>query len=201
MKQPGLFDPEPPSLLDDRLAILDLETSGTSAARDRIIEIGLVQMSGGVIEDQWSTLVNPEIDLTEFIEDYTGISSQMVATAPVFATLADELRARLDNRVLVAHNAPFDYSFLRQEFFRAGFTFHAPTLCTVRLSRKLYPKEPKHNLDALMARHKLRCDGRHRALGDARVLVDFLQVLRDQHTPVSLNQAITAQLKPPTRPG
>lgn len=195
MKQPGLFDPEVPSRLDARLAILDLETSGTSAARDRIIEIGLVQMCDGVIEDQWSTLVNPEIELSDFIEDYTGISSQMVADAPPFTGLAHELLNRLDGRILVAHNAAFDYGFLRQEFSRIGINFHIPAICTVRLSRRLYPKEKKHSLDTLMTRHNLSCDSRHRALGDARVLVDFLQVLRDQHATTSINQAITAQIK------
>jgi DNA polymerase-3 subunit epsilon len=103
----------------------------------------------------------------------TGISNAMVADAPPFAELAHDLLKRLDGRVLVAHNARFDYGFLRNEFKRLGLAYSPEVLCTVKLSRRLFPTERSHNLDSVIARHGLSCENRHRALADARVLWDF----------------------------
>lgn len=180
LNQPDLFaepGPDPCTALKQDLVLLDLETTGTNPNRDRIIEIGLIHCRGLQIVDSWSTLVNPPTDLSPFIADYTGISDSMLASAPIFAEIADVLLKWLDRGLLVAHNARFDCSFLHSEFSRLGFDFQAPYLCTVKLSRKLFPAESRHNLDALIIRHKLQCDNRHRALGDARVLVDFLRAL------------------------
>ena len=93
-------------MLDQPLAFLDLETTGTSPARDRIIEIGLCLVEGGRLIEEWSTLVNPQSPIPPFIEHYTGITGAMVKGAPTFAELGNELLARLDGRLLVAHNAP-----------------------------------------------------------------------------------------------
>jgi DNA polymerase-3 subunit epsilon len=105
----------------------------------------------------------------------------MVAAAPRFSELAGELHERLAGRIFVAHNARFDYGFLRREFERAGMRFHARTVCTVRLSRRLYPAERNHDLDSLIARHGIDCRARHRALGDADALWQFLGVARREH--------------------
>ncbi|ORJ62175.1 3'-5' exonuclease [Geothermobacter hydrogeniphilus] len=193
LKQPGLFDPPEPSLLDRPLALLDLETTGTGPTRDRIIEIGLVLCNQGRQEQQWSSLVNPQTPVSDFIADYTGISNTMLETAPLFADIAPKLARLLEGRLLVAHNARFDYSFLQQEFDRCGQRFQAPVLCTVRLSRKLFPKERRHSLDAVIARHDLNCPARHRALGDALVLAEFLAHLRRNVNVTDLNRAIEAQ--------
>src|SRR5262245_36678814 len=104
----------------------------------------------------------------------------MVADAPPFAAVADEVATRLEGRLFVAHNARFDYGFLRSEYRRLDRHFRAPVLCTVRLSRALTPDQHGHNLDAVMARHGIACDARHRALGDARVLADFLRIARER---------------------
>jgi DNA polymerase-3 subunit epsilon len=107
-----------------------------------------------------------------------------VEGAPRFAEIArivlEKLCASADLQqpVFAAHNARFDYSFLRAEFRRAGMLFSAPVLCTVKLSRRLFPEHPRHSLDAVMERHALTCSARHRALGDARVLSDFWSILR-----------------------
>ena len=98
----------------------------------------------------------------------------MVADAPTFDDLRSEVRARLDGRLFVAHNARFDYGFVRSEFRRIGEKFSAPVLCTVRLSRTLFAEHNRHNLDALIERWSLECGQRHRALGDAAVLPDLL---------------------------
>src|SRR5687767_85339 len=158
-------------LLDAPLAIVDLETTGTDPAADRVTEIAVLEVDGFGVSGEWSTLVNPGGGgIPSPIQALTGITNDMVASAPRFAELAGELYERLEGRVFVAHNARFDYGFLRREFDRAGIKFSAKTLCTVRLSRRLYPGEPHHNLDSVIARHGIECRARHRAAGDADAL-------------------------------
>ncbi|MGE5640436.1 MAG: exonuclease domain-containing protein [Clostridia bacterium] len=167
--------------LAEPLAIVDLETTGSDPAVDRITEIGVIEVDGFEVRSEWSTLVNPGTSIPSPIQALTGITQDMVASAPRFAALADELLERLAGRVFVAHNARFDYGFLRREFERAGHRFHARTLCTVRLSRRLYPSERRHDLDSLIARHRLACRARHRALPDADAAWQFLQLAAAEH--------------------
>jgi DNA polymerase-3 subunit epsilon len=159
------------------LVFVDLETTGGNAAHHRIIEIGIVRLRDGVVIEEWSTLVNPECIIPPYIESFTGIRNDMVGSAPRFADIGrvvlDKLKPATAAPVFVAHNARFDYGFLRAEFRRADLAFCAPVLCTVKLSRRLFPGELRHNLDAVMARHGLECSARHRALGDAQVIRDF----------------------------
>jgi DNA polymerase-3 subunit epsilon len=164
----------------DKLIFVDLETTGGNAAHDRITEVGIVRVEDGVVVDEWSSLVNPGCAIPADIEAFTGISDAMVAAAPRFAALAATVFEKLRGAVFVAHNARFDYSFLRSEFRRVGMHFSATVLCTVKLSRRLYPEHARHNLDALIERHGLRCHARHRALGDALVLRDFWFKLRSE---------------------
>jgi DNA polymerase-3 subunit epsilon len=159
--------------LPQDLVFVDLETTGGNAAYDRITEVGIVRLRDGVLIEAWSSLVNPERPIPPYIEAFTGISDAMVAGAPRFAEIAAEVRRKLQGAVFVAHNARFDYSFLRSEFFKADMSFSAKVLCTVKLSRRLFPEYVRHNLDAVMARNGLSCSARHRALGDARVLHDL----------------------------
>jgi DNA polymerase-3 subunit epsilon len=188
-----------PALLDQPLACVDLETTGTNANWDRITEVGIVTLTDGVIEE-WSSLVDPECRIPPAIESLTGISSAMVRGAPTFASLADELEARLAGRLFIAHNARFDYSFLKAEFGRRGMKFQPRVLCTARLSRRLFPEFQRHNLDALIGRYGLDCAARHRALGDAQVLVAFLARLRAEVEPERLEAALLHQLQRPTLP-
>jgi DNA polymerase-3 subunit epsilon len=156
------------------VACVDLETTGGTAAQHRITEIGIVLLDDGVVVGQWSSLVNPCQRIPPSIESFTGITNEMVADAPTFDDLRSEVRSRLDGRLFVAHNARFDYGFVRSEFRRIGEKFSAPVLCTVRLSRTLFAEHRRHNLDALIERWSLECGQRHRALGDAAVLPDLL---------------------------
>jgi len=119
-----------------RLAFVDLETTGATATADRITEVGIVAVDETGVHE-WSSLVNPGTRISEFIERLTGISNAMVATAPRFEDLAAEIAARLEGRLFIAHNARFDYGFLKNEFCRTGLRFQAPLLCTVKLSRRL----------------------------------------------------------------
>src|SRR5271169_3032855 len=162
----------------ENLVFVDLETTGGNAAHDRITEIGIVRVQGGEAVEEWSTLVNPGCEIPPYIVAFTGISNEMVAAAPRFAAIAATVFEKLRGAVFVAHNARFDYSFLCSEFRRAGTHFSATALCTVKLSRRLFPEHARHNLDAVMERHGLACHARHRALGDALVLRDFWFKLR-----------------------
>lgn len=157
-------------VLNGPLVFLDVETTGAHPAYDRVTEVGLVEVDRGRVLGEWSTLVNPGASIPPAIQALTGITNEMVALAPCFGEIARELHARLEGKLLVAHNARFDYGFLRNEFKRAGLRYTSRVLCTVKLSRKLFPHESRHNLDALMSRHGVVCDGRHRALADARAL-------------------------------
>ena len=142
------------------------------------MEAGIVLLEDGVVVEEYATLVNPGVRIPYAIQQFTGITEAMVADAPPFEAVADAIASRIEGRLFVAHNARFDYGFLRSEFRRLGRRFRAPVLCTVRLSRALTPDERGHNLDAVMRRHGIACDARHRALGDAKVLAEFLRIAR-----------------------
>jgi DNA polymerase III subunit epsilon len=162
----------------DTLAFVDLETTGGNAACDRITEIGIVRVQNGELLEEWSSLINPECPISPYIEAFTGISSEMVADAPLFANVASTVFEKLRGAVFIAHNARFDHSFLRAEFRKVGIAYSPEALCTVKLSRRLFPEHVRHNLDAVIERHALSCSARHRALGDARVLWDLWSKLQ-----------------------
>jgi len=193
------------SLADRRCVFVDLETTGTAAARERITEIGIVTVDfdgaeAGPRVTEWSTLVNPERPIPAEIQWLTGITSAMVRDAPRFADLADDLLERLRDAVFIAHNARFDYGFLKAEFARLGIPWRATTLCTVRLSRLLDPDRSPHSLDAVVARYGLDGEQRHRALGDARVLWRFLQRLAATRPPSALDEAVRTLLAKSSTP-
>jgi len=179
-------------MLDPHLVFLDLETTGASADRDRITEVGLLEVTEGELVSEWSTLLDPGRAIPPAVVSLTGITDQMVTGAPSFAQISDELLRRLEGRVLVAHNARFDYAFLRAEFRRIGIRFRARVLCTVRLSRALFPEHRHHNLDCIMQRFALSCAARHRALGDAQVLWAFARELERTVEPERLAHAVAA---------
>lgn len=187
-------------LLDAPLAIVDLETTGAHPVWDRITEIAVIEVEHGEVASEWSTLVNPETPIPPAIQALTGITNDMVASAPRFGVLATELHERLAGRVLVAHNARFDYGFLRQAFERAGIRFSSRTLCTVKLSRRLYPEHARHNLDSLIARHGLACRARHRALGDADAVWQFLRVAAEERGVAAFANAAAQVAKRPALP-
>lgn len=182
------------------LAIVDLETTGAHSSWDRVTEIAVVEVDGGEVSSEWSTLVNPGTRIPPAIQALTGITNDMVAGALAFEDLAASLYERLEGRVFVAHNARFDYGFLRREFERAGLKFQARTLCTVKLSRRLYPEHPRHNLDSLIARHNLACNARHRAMGDAQAVWQFLRVAADERGAEAMVEAAKALSKLPALP-
>jgi len=186
------------------VAFVDLETTGTRAADDRITEIGIVRVDCAAGEpprvEEWSTLVDPEVPIPPAIQALTGITDAMVRGAPTFPAIAGEVERRLAGCVLAAHNARFDHGFLKHAFARLGRTFGAKVLCTVRLSRRLFPDERGHGLDAVIARHALDVAGRHRALGDARALWQFAQALYRTVERERIDDAVRRILRIPSLP-
>jgi len=150
--------------------------------------------------DRYSQLVNPECRIPEFIQGLTGITDDMVAEAPRFDDIAQDLLERLAGKLFIAHNARFDYGFLKNEFKRLGIDFRARVLCTVKLSRLLYPNESRHNLDTLITRHGLVHTSRHRALADADLIFQFWEKLQEKWDPQVLDDAITKLTARPALP-
>ena len=187
-------------MLDQHLVFVDLETTGATATHDRITEIGIIEVNRGQLISEWSTLVNPQMSIPPAIQALTGINNRMVANAPLFEDIQRDVLQRLEGKLFVAHNARFDYGFLKNEFSRCGVTFTANVLCTVKLSRKLYPQHARHNLDTLLERHGLDCEARHRALGDAKVLWLLAQQWTAEHGPAAVRAAVDKLVKTQTVP-
>ncbi len=171
------------------MVFVDLETTGANFANDRIIEIGVVEVSAEGVSE-WSCLVDPGRPVPAFITGLTGIDTAMVASAPRFEQLAATLLEKLRGRLFVAHNARFDYGFLKHEFKRLGIDFRATSLCTVKLSRKLFPGHHRHSLDTLVGRYDIVVADRHRALADARVLWELWQRWHEMMPADALWQAV-----------
>ena len=170
--------------MGQRWLFLDVETTGSTATRDRVTEVAWVLLDGetGQVTKE-SHLVNPDARIPAFIQQLTGITDDMVADAPRFSAIAPRLAAAMDGAVFVAHNARFDYGFIKNEFKRIGQSVRAPVLCSVKLSRLFFPAEKRHNLDAVMARHQLQADSRHRALTDADLIYQFWLDLQQRFGP------------------
>ena len=187
-------------MLEQHAVFVDLETTGTTATHDRITEIGIIEVNRGRLISEWSTLVNPGMSIPPMIQSLTGITNDMVALAPAFADIQRDVLQRLDDKLFIAHNARFDYGFLKNEFRRCGVSFNARVLCTVKLSRKLYPHHARHNLDTLLERHGLDCEARHRALGDAKVLWLLAQKWTEERGPSLVQSAMDLLVKSQTVP-
>lgn len=192
------------SLFDGPTIFVDVETTGGHPARHRVTEVGFVLVERGALQLEWSSLVNPGVPIPPSIQHFTGITDEMVRGAPFFEDIAEDVAAHLEGRLFVAHNARFDFGFLRQELKRTGRKLTNQVACTVKLSRRLNPDLPRHNLDAVIARHGLECAQRHRALPDAQALWQLWQVLRRDrpHDEIERTLAAVTYLKslPPHLP-
>lgn len=181
-------------------AFLDIETTGGNSSHDRITEIGIRFWRAGEVVGEWQTLINPETRISPFIESLTGISDAMVADAPVFEDITGVLEEQLKDTIFVAHNARFDYGFIKAEFRRLGLLFSAKVLCTVKLSRTLYPGFRRHNMDALIERHHLEQVQRHRALGDVSAMMAFFEHALAEKGSDAMEAAIRNLLQRPSIP-
>lgn len=161
-------------------AILDIETTGGKFNEEGITEIAIYKFDGHTVVDQFISLINPEIEIQEFVVKLTGINSKMLQNAPKFYEVAKRIVEITSDCVLVAHNAAFDYRILRTEFDRLGFSFVRNTLCTVDLSKKLILEQPSYSLGKLCKNLGIPLSDRHRANGDALATVQLFKILLEK---------------------
>ncbi len=162
-----------------RYAIIDIETTGGSANREKITEIAIVVHDGEKVLDSYETLINPERSIPYFITQVTGISDSMVADAPKFYEIAKQVVQMTEGAIFVAHNVRFDYGFIQEEFRRLGFTYMRKQLCTVRLSRQAFPGLRSYALGNLIKHFNISVKDRHRAMADAMATtVIFEKILK-----------------------
>ena len=166
-------------LKDLDFVVVDVEATGAKTPPNRLIELGAYRIRGGRIVDKFLSLVNPEIPIPRFVASLTGISNEMVKNAPVFAELAPKWLDFVSDSVLVAHNAPFDTSFLNHEISRVypGHRMVNPHLCTVRLSRRALPDLLNHRLDTIASHFSIPIISRHRAGSDALATAQIFLLL------------------------
>ena len=172
---------------DYSVVVLDFETTGLSPdGGDRTIEVGAVLVQENRITDRFQSLMNPGMRVSGFIEQYTGITNQMLKTAPPAAEVMERFAAFMDRHHLVAHNASFDRRFLDAELKRISLTRRQDFACSMLVSRRLNPDAPSHSLETLVRYKQLATDGVfHRALADAemtaRLWISMIRDLKDNH--------------------
>jgi DNA polymerase-3 subunit epsilon len=176
-------------------AIVDIETTGGYAASNGITEISIQVFDGKEVVESFETLVNPLMPIPRYIQAMTGISDEMVEDAPVFEDVAEKVYDILKDRIFVAHNVNFDYSFINSQLEACGFTLNARKLCTVRLSRKLIPGYPSYSLGNLCHSLGIEMQNRHRAGGDAEATVKVFRMLLEKDSTQFIHKSLQRNSK------
>ena len=158
-------------------AITDIESTGGAKGSDKITEIAIYLFDGEKIVDEYQTLVNPQRSIDPYVVKLTGITNDMVKSAPTFPEIAKEIVNITEGAVFVAHNVSFDYLFLKREFKSLGYDYNRKRLCTVNLSRKIIPGHKSYSLGKLTKELGIGLNGRHRAAGDAKATVELFKLL------------------------
>lgn len=182
-------------------AIIDIETTGGRPDVDKITEIAIILHNGACEVGRFVSLVNPECNIPYHISQLTGITNDMVLSAPKFYEIAKKVLEMTQNAVFVAHNVRFDYSFVKAAYKNLGFNYNLPTLCTVRLSRKAFPGFPSYSLGKLCDNLGVAIENRHRALGDAEATsIVFAKIFSEKNelfTANALSEAKKISTLPP----
>lgn len=160
-------------------AVVDIEATGGNHVKGRIIEIAIILFDGEKIVSEYSTLVNPEVKIDWYVTKLTGIKNSMVADAPLFAAVADEILRLTKGNIFVAHDVDFDYKFLKEELRKVGLDFNEPKVCTLKLSAKHLPDASSYSLGKLCDEMGIPIpkEVRHRAAGDAVATAKLLGLL------------------------
>jgi DNA polymerase-3 subunit epsilon len=174
--------------------IIDIETTGNNFKFGSITELAIYQHNGQKITNQYSTLINPGIDIPYYITKLTGIDNAMVKNAPRFHEVAKTIVELTAGRIFVAHNVSFDYRFIKEEFARLGYNFHSKTLCTVKLAKRFLPGHKSYSLGKLCSDLGIEINGRHRASGDALATVKLFEILLQKNEMVE-NAKVINNLK------
>lgn len=157
-----------------KYAVVDVETTGRSAYQHKVIEIGIVLIDGDEVVDTFSTLIDPECSVPTFISELTSITPSMLIGAPKFYEVAKKIVELTEGRIFVAHNAHFDYAFLRKEFLELGYSFQREKLCTLRGARLAFPGLDSYSLKSLTHHFNIPLKNAHRALADAKACAEIL---------------------------
>lgn len=185
-------------------AIVDIETTGSYAAANGITEISIHVFDGEKVTGKYETLINPGQPIPYFIQTMTGITDKMVEDAPRFEDVAENIFNVLQGKIFVAHNVNFDYSFVNAHLKQSGFELNSKKLCTVRLSRKIFPGLPSYSLGKLCHSLGIKINDRHRAGGDTAATVKIFQLLlqndNEQHILKSLQRNSKEAILPPNVP-
>lgn len=185
-------------------AIVDIETTGSYASANGITEIAIHVFDGKKVIEKFETLINPGQPIPRYIQAFTGISNEMVKTAPAFEEVAEPVFRILSENIFIAHNVNFDFSFIKSHLLRAGYDLSSKKLCTVRLSRKIFPGFPSYSLGNLCHSLKIKMNDRHRAGGDAAATVELFKKLlandRENFIDKSLQRNSKEQILPPNVP-
>lgn len=160
-------------------SVVDIETTGGRKGGNAITEIAVVHVRDKEIIGEWSSLVNPQRHVPAHITRLTGIDNAMVANAPTFSEIADELEQQLKGTIFVAHNVGFDYGFIKSAYESLNRTFRKPKFCTVANSRKTFPGLKSYSLSALTQHFDIDLNGHHRALNDATATAHLLRLIQD----------------------
>ncbi|GAA4163706.1 exonuclease domain-containing protein [Chryseobacterium ginsenosidimutans] len=163
-------------------SIIDIESNGAGYRKECIIDIAIYRYDGQKIVDQFISLVNPESDITPFVQKLTNITPKMVKTAPKFHEIAKRIVEITANTTLVGHNIDFDYRMLRQSFQRLGYDFKINSLDTIPLAKKLIPDEVSYSLGKLVKSLGIPLTNHHRAEGDARATLELFKLLVSKDT-------------------
>ncbi len=188
------------SFHDAVFSVVDVETTGSMPALDKIIEFAAYKVQRGKIVEEYTTLINPGRHIPNFIGNMTGISNEMVYDAPSFREIAVKVKDFLDGTVFTAHNSQFDYAFVRNELTAVGLEFDIPQLCTRKLSSRIFTQLPRKALDQVCHYLGIKINGRHRAFGDARatahLLIELLELISERHEVVCLDELLRFQSVP-----
>ncbi len=179
--------------LQKPIVFCDVETTGGSPQRDRITEIACIRYENGVETARFTSLINPRTHIPYNIQILTNITNAMTDAAPAFEDVAGTVAELFEGAYLCAHNARFDYSFIKAELARSELPFAPKQICTAKLSRSLYPNERSHNLSAIIDRFGLSCPERHRALSDTLALVQFANHIQRNFGADTITDAVLGQ--------
>ena len=158
-----------------RFAIVDIETTGSWSASTGITEIAILVHDSEKVVDSFQSLVNPGSPVLPFVTRLTGITNEMLRDAPAFPEVAKKVWEMTEDCVFVAHSVNFDYSYIHRAFKELGADFRRKKLCTVRLSRKIFPGYTSYSLGNICSSLGIPFQDRHRAMGDARATVKLFE--------------------------
>ena len=177
-------------IVAEEFNIVDVETTGLDPNNDRVIEIAILRIKNNRIETTFNTTINPGVQISSSITKITGITQEQIEKSPIFEDVKNNIRSLLSGKLFVAHNARFDHAFVKNEFIRMSESIRLKTLCTVRLSRRLFPSLASHSLESIIKEFNIQTKQRHRALADSKAIFDFLQIIQKTHDNEKTNDII-----------